>query len=90
MGGPLGAMGRRTGATGENCGVEKVGSESIAVGDSLLLVWPMVRAAIERMSMRPEPSVVPVVEGGRALVEPLGTAKASRLESEKRTEFSLR
>jgi hypothetical protein len=42
------------------------------------------------MSISPEPSVVELVDGGRALLDELGTARASKLASEKRTEFSLR
>jgi hypothetical protein len=83
-------MGSKTGATGENCGVEKVGKESEPPNPSPRPDSPMVLAAIERMSMRPEPSVVEVVDGARALLDELGTARASRLASENRTEFSLR
>ena len=90
MGGPLEAMGSNTGATGENCGVEKVGRASEPPKASPRPDSPMVRAAIERMSMRPDPSVLAVVDGARALLEELGTARASKLASENRTEFSLR
>jgi hypothetical protein len=90
LGGPLDVIGSSTGATGENCGVEKVGRESAAPKASPRPDSPMVLAAIERMSMRPEPSVVELVDGARALLDELGTARASRLASEKRTEFSLR
>ena len=90
LGGPLEAMGSSTGATGENCGVEKVGKASEPPNVSPPLDSPMVLAAIERMSMRPEPSVLETVDGARALLDELGTARASRLASENRTEFSLR
>ena len=40
--------------------------------------------------MRPEPSVLEVEEGGRTPAPALGTARDSRLASEKSTEFSLR
>ena len=45
---------------------------------------------MERMSMRPEPSVLDEPEGARTPAEWDGTARASRFESEKSTEFSLR
>jgi hypothetical protein len=90
LGGPLEPIGSNTGATGENCGVEKVGKASEAPNVSPPLDSPMVLAAIERMSIRPEPSVVEVVDGNRALPDDLGTARASRLASENSTEFSLR
>ena len=90
LGGPLAAMGSKTGATGENCGVEKVGKESEPKNPSPRPDSPMVLAAIDRMSIRPEPSVVETVDGARALPDELGTASASRLASENRTEFSLR
>ena len=90
LGGPLEPMGSNTGATGENCGVEKVGKASEPPNESPRPDSPMVLAAIERMSMRPEPSVVEAVDGARALLDELGTASASRLASENRTEFSLR
>ena len=89
MGGALEPKGNSTGATGENCGVEKVGNASEPPKVSPPLDSPMVLAAIERMSMRPEPSLLETVDGARALLE-LGTARASRLASENRTEFSLR
>jgi hypothetical protein len=50
----------------------------------------MVLAAMARMSIRPEPSVDVVDDGARPPPDELGTAKASKLESENRTEFSLR
>jgi len=90
LGGPLEAIGSSTGATGENCGVEKVGKASEPPNASPRPDSPMVLAAIERMSIRPEPSVVELVDGARALVDELGTASASKLASENRTEFSLR
>ena len=90
MGGPLAAMGSNTGATGENCGVEKVGKESAPTNPSPRPDSPIVRAAIDRMSIRPEPSVVETVDGARAPPDELGTASASRFDSENRTEFSLR
>ena len=90
LGGPLAAMGSKTGATGENCGVEKVGKESEPKNPSPRPDSPMVLAAIDRMSIRPEPSVVETVDGARALPDELGTASASKLASENRTEFSLR
>src|SRR5271157_208335 len=90
LGGPLEAMGSNTGATGENWGVEKVGKASEPPNASPRPDSPIVLAAIERMSMRPEPSVLDAADGARALVEELGTASASRLASENRTEFSLR
>ena len=40
--------------------------------------------------MRPEPSVVEVLDGRRMPADWLGMASASRFDSEKRTEFSLR
>jgi hypothetical protein len=90
LGGPLAAMGSKTGATGENCGVEKVGKESEPKNPSPRPDSPMVLAAIDRMSIRPEPSVLETVDGARALLDELGTASASKLASENRTEFSLR
>jgi hypothetical protein len=90
LGGPLAAIGSKTGATGENCGVEKVGRESEPTNPSPRLDSPMVLAAIDRMSIRPEPSVVELVDGARALLDEFGTASASRLDRENRTEFSLR
>ncbi len=88
MGGPLVDRGRITGATGENCGVEKVGNASTE-RPPLGELSPNVMAAIERMSMSPDPSVLEDAEGTRTLAAE-GTAKASRLASENRTEFSLR
>jgi hypothetical protein len=91
LGGPLEDIGSNTGATGENCGVENVGRESRALRPSAALEFSLrVIAAIERMSMSPEPSVVDVEEGARIPAEWDGTASASRFDKEKSTEFSLR
>lgn len=89
MGGPLVDKGRMTGATGENCGVEKVGSASPARPE-VDGASPNVIAAMERMSMSPEPSVFEVAEGDRMLLDCAGMARASRFASENNTEFSLR
>ena len=90
FGGPPVDMGRSTGATGENCGVEKVGSASnerrTSPGEPSLRVI----AAIERMSMSPEPSVFVDADGDRMPPDCAGTASASRFERENSTEFSLR
>ena len=45
---------------------------------------------MERMSMRPDPSVFELPDGGRIPAEWLGIASASRFDRENSTEFSFR
>jgi hypothetical protein len=65
LGGPLLEMGSRTGATGENCGVENVGKPSDERRPSPAPPSLSVIAAMERISIKPEPSVFDVDEGER-------------------------
>src|SRR5439155_3760117 len=73
----------------ENWGAPKVGRSLLC---RLSLAFPRVIAAIERISMSPEPSVGPVAPGrsGPLLACAAGAASASRLDSENSTEFSWR
>src|SRR4051794_24699761 len=83
-------MGSSTGATGENWGAPKVGRSLLIRGSPC---EPRVIAAMERMSMRPEPSEPPLLltpGRGAMLAGAFGDASASGLDSEKSTEFSWR
>ena len=95
FGGPLfDGNGSKTGAADENA--VKAGRSSLPEprlpGDppNPLPGAPRVEAAMARMSISPEPSVLVVVLGGRIAAAPPGDASDCRLESENSTEFSLR
>ena len=90
-GGPLEpGIGSRTGAAGENAPNDGRSSSIVALGPSAAA--GRVLAAIARMSIRPEPSVVGAVVGSDAIVDgfALGIASDCKFESENRTEFSWR
>src|SRR5512138_700818 len=82
-------MGSSTGAAGENAPNDGRSSAVAPPGPSSAA--GRVLAAIARMSMRPEPSVVGAVDGSADDAGfAAGIASDCRFESENRTEFSWR